>query len=263
METYIYTLKDPISNEIRYVGKSNNPKQRFKAHLNKCRKHQKHKSNWIEKLKKLGLKPIFEIINTVPIDEWKFWEKYWISQMKTWGFNLINYTEGGDGCTFSNQTSFKKGQNGKKVIGFNDKYIKIFEFNSASDASSHFNINRGSISSSCNTNNRSKTIKDIAWFYDDFLSSITFIELKKIIDDRFNKKYKTNSGSFKKGQIGIRSKKVLMFDLDWNFIQSFESAREAGKYLGVTGGAIQYACTKSKNYLCKKYKWKYEDTNIR
>ena len=39
-----------------------------------------------------------------------FWETYWISQFKTWGYNLINYTEGGDGSTFGNQTSFKKGQ---------------------------------------------------------------------------------------------------------------------------------------------------------
>jgi len=263
METYIYALIDPISSQVRYVGKSNNPKQRFKAHLNKCRKHQKHKSNWIEKLKILGLKPIFQIIDIVPIDEWKFWEKYWISQMKTWGFNLINYTSGGDGCTFSNRTSFKKGQNSKKVIGFNNNYIKIFEFSSATAASLYFNINRRSISANCNLKNRSKTIKDIAWFYSDYVNSIPFFEIKNLIDDRFNKEYKTNSGSFKKGQISIRSKKVLMFDLDWNFIRSFESAKEAGTYLGLTGGAIQYACTKSKNNLCKKYKWKYEDTNTR
>jgi hypothetical protein len=31
-----------------------------------------------------------------------------ISQFKTWGFDLINYTNGGGGCTFANQTSFKK-----------------------------------------------------------------------------------------------------------------------------------------------------------
>jgi hypothetical protein len=30
-----------------------------------------------------------------------------ISQFKTWGFDLINYT-GGGGCTFTSKTSFKK-----------------------------------------------------------------------------------------------------------------------------------------------------------
>jgi hypothetical protein len=94
---------------VRYVGKANNVTQRYRAHLNRARKHQIHKKNWIEQLKKEGLKPIIEIIDVVPIDNWIFWETYWISQMRTWGFDLINYTNGGDGCTFGNQTSFKKG----------------------------------------------------------------------------------------------------------------------------------------------------------
>lgn len=34
MRNYIYILKDPVSNEIRYVGKSNNPNNRLKRHLN-------------------------------------------------------------------------------------------------------------------------------------------------------------------------------------------------------------------------------------
>lgn len=107
--TYIYVLIDPITNMVRYVGKTNNITQRYQAHLNRARKHQIHKKNWIEKLKKEGLKPIIEVIDVVPINEWVYWETYWISQMKTWGFDLINYTNGGDGCTFGNQTSFKKG----------------------------------------------------------------------------------------------------------------------------------------------------------
>ena len=107
--TNIYVLIDPKTNEIRYVGKANNVSERYKAHLNRARKHQVHKKNWLDKLKNDGLKPIVVVIDVVPIEEWVFWETYWISQMKTWGFNLLNYTNGGDGCTFGNQTSFKKG----------------------------------------------------------------------------------------------------------------------------------------------------------
>jgi hypothetical protein len=108
--TNIYVLVDPQTNLVRYVGKANNVPQRYKAHLNIARKHQIHKLNWVNSLKNKGLKPIIEIIDVVPINEWVFWETYWISQFKTWGFDLINYTEGGDGSTFGNQTSFKKGQ---------------------------------------------------------------------------------------------------------------------------------------------------------
>ena len=42
-----------------------------------------------------------------------------------------------------------------------------------------------------------------------------------------------------------------MFDLNWKFIKDFNSAKEAGEYIGVTGGAIQYACTESKNFKFK------------
>ena len=107
--TNIYILIDPLTNQVRYVGKANDVSQRYKAHINRARKHQIHKKNWIESLKKQGLKPIIEVIDVVPIDNWVFWETYWISQFRTWGFNLINYTEGGDGATFGNQTTFRKG----------------------------------------------------------------------------------------------------------------------------------------------------------
>lgn len=130
--TNIYTLTDPRTNEIRYVGKANNITQRYKAHLNRARKHQIHKKNWIESLKREGLKPIIYVIDIVPINEWIFWETYWISQIRSWGYSLINYTNGGDGCTFGNQTSFKKGhtlwlgkthsEETKKLIGDNNAF---------------------------------------------------------------------------------------------------------------------------------------------
>lgn len=258
METYIYTLKDPISNLIRYVGKSNNPKERLKNHVNLCKRDQTHKRNWIIKLKKQGLKPILEIIDKVPIDSWQFWEKYWISQMKSWGFDLVNYTNGGDGCSFVNQTSFKKGQGGREVIGFNKEYEVVYEFKSCTDASKYLNVNRGTISGCCNINNRTKTVKGIAWFYKDFLDELSDDDIKIMIDDKFNIERKPNSVSFKSGQVSIRCKSVLMYDLDWNFIREFKSAKEAGEYLDVTGGAIQHACLVSKHNRCKNYKFKYK-----
>ena len=109
MTTNIYTLTDPITNEIRYVGKANNVSKRYYKH---CRLTDKntHKNYWINKLLKKNLKPIVDIIDVVPINEWVFWETYWISQIRAWGFDLTNSTDGGDGCTFGNRTSFKKGQ---------------------------------------------------------------------------------------------------------------------------------------------------------
>lgn len=109
METFIYILIDPITKEVRYVGKSNNPKQRLRNHCNPARYRPTHKFNWIRNLRSENLKPVLEIIDEVDVKEWKFWERYWISQFKTWGFKLVNYCDGGQGLTYGNQTSFKKG----------------------------------------------------------------------------------------------------------------------------------------------------------
>ena len=106
---YIYTLEHPITKEIRYVGKTKNPKMRFHNHCNKLHNEKSHKRNWINKLKKEGLKPKMKILDEVLESEWKFWEKFWINQLKQWNFNLVNHTSGGDGLTLGNETSFKKG----------------------------------------------------------------------------------------------------------------------------------------------------------
>lgn len=107
--TFIYCLIDPRDNQIRYVGKSNNPKERLKNHCNPARYRPTYKFNWIKKLRQLELKPILKILEEVDIEIWKQKEKYWIDFYKSEGFNLVNYTDGGDGLSFGNQTSFKIG----------------------------------------------------------------------------------------------------------------------------------------------------------
>ena len=109
MNVFIYALQDPITKEVRYIGKTKNPKMRFYNHMNKRHNEKTHKRNWIESLKSKKLKPIMIIIDEVNNDSWQFWEKYWINQFIVWGFNLVNHTSGGDGLTMGNQTSFKTG----------------------------------------------------------------------------------------------------------------------------------------------------------
>ena len=59
----IYVLKCPLSNKIRYVGKSNNYKTRYKQH---CKDFgtETYKKLWIKKLKNKGFVPILEILET-------------------------------------------------------------------------------------------------------------------------------------------------------------------------------------------------------
>lgn len=98
----IYTLSDPRTNEVKYVGKTEKLlSKRLYYHIFDNNKIKNiHKKKWIEGLLKNSLKPDINIVDIVPYDEWKFWEKYWISQFITWGFKLTNKTEGGEGYTY-------------------------------------------------------------------------------------------------------------------------------------------------------------------
>lgn len=76
-----------------YVGKSNRLRGRIASHR-----------------RTFGDNIILEVIDEVPLSEWKFWENYWIEQFKSWGFNLKNKNNGGGGATkqnFSPQRSKK------------------------------------------------------------------------------------------------------------------------------------------------------------
>jgi hypothetical protein len=78
---YIYFLHKN-DNTPFYIGKTNNIKKRK---LN----HKQH----------VGFNICLEVIDKIPSNEWKFWEKHYISLFKSWGFNLKNKNEGGGGCS--------------------------------------------------------------------------------------------------------------------------------------------------------------------
>lgn len=94
---FIYFLKDPITNEVRYVGKTSQALcKRFNNHIYnaKYNKHNLHLSNWICKLLKNNLKPILGILEVCNEMNWQEREQFWILEFE----NLLNCTEGGDGC---------------------------------------------------------------------------------------------------------------------------------------------------------------------
>jgi hypothetical protein len=82
--TFIYTLSDPITKEVRYIGKTNNPKRRLSAHVSRAIKENSnsHKNNWIRKILKEGNRPTIEVLEEVPVDNWEQHEVYWIEQQE-------------------------------------------------------------------------------------------------------------------------------------------------------------------------------------
>jgi len=99
--TFIYGLYDPRTNELRYIGKANDPEYRLGCHIRevkwKSRIHTSHKNNWIKGLLKEDLKPYAKILREVPANEWKMHEIEIIAEAKKKGHNLVNSTLGGEG----------------------------------------------------------------------------------------------------------------------------------------------------------------------
>jgi len=113
---YIYILIDPLTNEVRYCGKTNNIKVRLAGHLKEKRSNN-DKMDWVKNLKSQKVKPKLCVIDEVPDEDWSFWEKYWISQLKCWGFDLLNKTNGGE----SGVTGFKHTKEARRKISEKQK----------------------------------------------------------------------------------------------------------------------------------------------
>lgn len=129
----IYTLADPETSLIRYIGKTKQPlNKRYNNHISDYRlnKEKSHKNSWIISLKQRGLKPIIEVLDEVLEEDWILVEQYWISQLKTWGFNLTNMTSGGEGCVGGGGClGYKHTPQAKAAISIKNSGPKTTEWN--------------------------------------------------------------------------------------------------------------------------------------
>ena len=115
----IYKLIDPITNDIRYIGLTfNDLNQRLKSH---CSENSKsHKSNWVQSLRKQGLKPVIESIedNILSYEEVCDREIYWIEKYKSEGHPLTNMASGGNKNKKMSDETRKKMSDSAKTRNF-------------------------------------------------------------------------------------------------------------------------------------------------
>ena len=111
--TFIYALNDPETGECRYIGKADNPRKRFTAHLWSAGRKRSHLGCWITGLQSRNLSPVLEVLIEVPYSEWEFWEKEYIRIWRdVWHDKLTNLDSGGKdgktGSTPSPETRMKR-----------------------------------------------------------------------------------------------------------------------------------------------------------
>ena len=93
----IYTLADPRTMEVRYIGVTFRGKRRLNEHLSRAvTGGQTHRDCWIRSLIGVGLRPTFAVIQDGSGDGWQEAERQQIARYRRTGV-LVNLTDGGDG----------------------------------------------------------------------------------------------------------------------------------------------------------------------
>jgi len=218
MNVKIYGLIEPITGQIKYIGKTKQLLQkRLSAHISECNKSNTKKNTWLKSLKKNGLKPKIEELDLVLESEWEFWEQYWISQFKTWGFELKNTDEGG------------KGQSSEFMKKNNPMFKKK---------------NRKKVSQSLKGNQFAKGFKHSE-------------ETRKKVSDNSSKFWlgKNRDQKTKNKISKTKSKPVYQFSLDNIFIKKFASVAEAIEKTNSDRTTL-YKCLTNKVEKCNGFIWK-------
>jgi hypothetical protein len=85
--TYIYGLKDPVSEEVRYIGQALRPKNRYHTHVWKARTNYEagHKANWIRSLLKENKLPQLFLLASTSIETAHELENYYIQLYRAKG----------------------------------------------------------------------------------------------------------------------------------------------------------------------------------
>lgn len=205
----IYILICPINYTIRYVGKTvKSVEYRLTGHIYDSKRGKTHKSNWIKRLTKQGLKPYIVEIDCLQWNKSQEREKYWIKFYKDLGFDLCNHTIGGEGTLgrkVSKKTRLKasKSMPKKEVFCYtkDGKFVK--RYNSIHQAALKTGSRATKIVACCK--GKRKHHNDYIWSYTkikDFKKAkLTIYKVEKIKDGQIIETFNSFKEATEKGSI--------------------------------------------------------------
>jgi hypothetical protein len=274
---YIYKLIDPVSNDVRYIGQTNDINRRYNDHLSSSirensSQYKTHKSCWIRKLISLGLRPTIEIIQECyTLSESNSLEKMYIEKYTLDGCRLTNsYVS--DVTDFSAETrkkmsDFRIGKSLEEIYGeeialelkrkFIDRTSKYFSNRPKSD------IQREKIS---NTLKEYFTDKENHWAYGLKMSESHNEKLRiaKLNNPKNvgNRKPRTEEqkDNIRKANIGKKQKRcpILQLNLDGVIIKEWKSLREIESVLLLKRNQVSKCCKLQRDSYAG-FIWRYKE----
>ncbi len=205
----IYALEN--NNNIIYVGKSSNPYHRLYS----------HKKTYGDNI---------ELIIIDEVEDWKFWEKYWIEQFKQWGFNLKNKNKGGGGP-----------DKGRKIRSKDDIWKSKLSNSHKGKKLSDETKNKMSVKAK----GKHKSLEHISRIKKGQNNMSKEDKLKwgsNISKSKTGSKYNLSEETKKKLSL-IRSKPVIQYNKSGDFIKIWENSKKASIELNINIGSIWNCCT--------------------
>lgn len=268
---FIYTLsssEDP--DNIRYVGKANSLKDRLRRHIGKYYLNLEinYKNNWIKSELSKGNKILINELELVNESNWIEREKYWIEQLRQWGFKLVNSTIGGDGIYLTKELIEKRNESNKNSEKRKLSYSKLSEnYKTNSEIVKNHQIQEFEDYSigKRNCNLCGKEVNYKSKYFKVVIRNIRRAENENRVCNSCKssgeKNYfygrKLNDGKIKQRKYG---KKIQQFDLDGNLINEFNSIREASEKTGIDRKSISNCAKGKKHYnTAKGFKFKIKE----
>lgn len=119
----IYGLYDPVTGELRYIGKANNVAARLDRHIRDMWRRDYPVYMWMRKLSRDGRAPRIEIIESA--EDWKAAESRLIAHHRAAGARLLNLADGGDQPLCTDEQRKINGDKLTKILS-QDKRVAAF-----------------------------------------------------------------------------------------------------------------------------------------
>ena len=256
---FIYTLSSSENpDNIRYVGKAKNLKDRVRRHIGKyyLNIEDNYKNRWIKLELSKGNKILINEVESVNESNWQEREQYSIDQFRQWGFRLVNTTEGGEGIILTKELIEKRNESNKNrnndrlkeqidkynIVEINDIWIATRNCTECGRTISYESKRKSTILNITRRADRENRVCNIC---------------KSSGEKCYFYGKKLNDGKLKQERYG---KKILQFDLEDNLINEFNSIREASEKTGIDRKSISNCAKGIKHYnTAKGYKFKIKE----